>query len=60
MQWAIDQQPYLQGCLAMDSLWLKINNDNVIGGGAATLTGSSLIDQSNIDSVAEYAKAGTR
>ncbi|MDX1882070.1 substrate-binding domain-containing protein [Mycolicibacterium sp. 120270] len=60
VKWAVDQQPFLQGYLAIDSLWLYINNKNVIGGGEATLTGPSFIDESNIDSVAELAKAGTR
>ena len=58
--WAVDQQPFLQGYLAIDSLWLFINNKNLIGGGQPTLTGPSFIDQSNIDAVAELAKAGTR
>ena len=39
VQWAVDQQPFLQGYLAIDSLWLFINNKNLIGGGQATLTG---------------------
>ncbi|MGW4334683.1 substrate-binding domain-containing protein [Rhodococcus koreensis] len=60
IQWAVDQQPFLQGYLAVDSLWLYLNNGNVIGGGAPTLTGPAFIDQSNIDSIAEYAQAGTR
>ncbi|WP_374101107.1 substrate-binding domain-containing protein [Antrihabitans sp. YC2-6] len=60
VQWAVDQQPFLQGYLAVDSLWLYINNGNVIGGGQPTLTGPAFIDQSNIDSVAEYAANGTR
>jgi simple sugar transport system substrate-binding protein len=60
VQWAVDQQPYLQGYLAVDALWLYINNKNVIGGGAPTLTGPSFIDSSNIDAVASLAKAGTR
>lgn len=60
VQWAIDQQPYLQGYLAIDSLWLYLNNKNVIGGGKPTLTGPSFIDKTNIDSVAELAQAGTR
>ncbi|AKK28638.1 substrate-binding domain-containing protein [Mycobacterium sp. EPa45] len=60
VQWAVDQQPYLQGYLAIDSLWLYLNNKNVIGGGQATLTGPSFIDKSNIDAVAELAKGGTR
>jgi simple sugar transport system substrate-binding protein len=60
VQWAVDQQPFLQGYLAVDSLWLYLNNGNVIGGGQPTLTGPSFIDNSNIDAIAEYAKAGTR
>lgn len=60
VQWAVDQQPYLQGYLAVDSLWLYLSNGNVIGGGQPTLTGPAFIDKSNIDSVAEYAKRGTR
>ncbi|HYO00857.1 MAG TPA: substrate-binding domain-containing protein [Mycobacterium sp.] len=60
VQWAIDQQPYLQGYLAVDSLWLYLNNKNVIGGGKPTLTGPSFIDKTNIDSIAALAEAGTR
>jgi simple sugar transport system substrate-binding protein len=60
VQWAVDQQPFLQGYLAIDSLWLYLSNKNLIGGGQATLTGPSFIDKSNIDAVAELAKAGTR
>ena len=60
VKWAVDQQPFLQGYLAIDSLWLYLNNKNLIGGGQATLTGPSFIDETNIDSVAELAKSGTR
>jgi simple sugar transport system substrate-binding protein len=60
IQWAIDQQPFLQGYLAIDSLWLYFTNDNVIGGGRPTLTGPSFIDETNINSVAQRAEAGTR
>lgn len=60
VQWAVDQQPFLQGYLAIDSLWLYLNNKNTIGGGQATLTGPSFIDSSNIDAIAELAKSGTR
>jgi simple sugar transport system substrate-binding protein len=60
VEWAVDQQPFLQGYLAVDSIWLFINNKNLIGGGQATLTGPSFIDKSNIDAVAALAKAGTR
>ena len=58
--WAIDQQPYLQGYLAVDSLWLYFTNKNVIGGGRPTLTGPSFVDETNINSVADLAQAGTR
>ena len=60
VQWAVDQQPYLQGYLAVDSLWLYLSNGNVSGGGQPTLTGPAFIDESNIEAVAEYAKGGTR
>ena len=60
VQWAVDQQPYLQGYLAVDSLWLYLSNGNVLGGGQPTLTGPAFIDKSNIDAVADYAKGGTR
>jgi simple sugar transport system substrate-binding protein len=60
VQWAVDQQPFLQGYLAVDSLWLYLNNRNVIGGGQPTLTGPAFIDPSNIDAVAEFARSGTR
>ncbi len=58
--WAVDQQPFLQGYLAIDSLWLFINNRNLIGGGTPVLTGPAFIDKSNIDAIAEYAARGTR
>ena len=60
VQWAVDQQPYLQGYLAVDSLWLYKTNGNTIGGGQATLTGPAFIDKSNVASVEKFAAAGTR
>ena len=60
LQWAIDQQPYLQGYLSVDSLWLYKNNGNVLGGGLPTLTGPFLVDKSNIDVVGKFAEGGTR
>ncbi|CAN5228661.1 hypothetical protein BH09ACT8_BH09ACT8_24770 [soil metagenome] len=58
--WAVDQQPFLQGYLAFDSLSLYVTNNNVIGGGGPTLTGPSFVDGFNIDDVAARAKEGTR
>ncbi|ABS05517.1 sugar ABC transporter substrate-binding protein [Kineococcus radiotolerans] len=60
VKWAIDQQPYLQGYLAVDSLWLYKTNGNTIGGGQATLTGPAFIDSTNVDRVADFAANGTR
>jgi simple sugar transport system substrate-binding protein len=58
--WAIDQQPYLQGYLAVDALWLYKTNGNTIGGGSAVATGPAFIDSKNIDAVAQFAANGTR
>lgn len=60
VQWAVDQQPYLEGYLAIDSLWLYKYNGNTIGGGQPVLTGPSFIDASNIAKVAKFAAKGTR
>jgi simple sugar transport system substrate-binding protein len=60
VQWAVDQQPYLQGYLAVDSLWLYLTNGNVIGGGQTVLTGPSFIDSTNVAKVAQYAAVGNR
>ena len=60
VQWAVDQQPYLQGYLSVDSLWLYLTNGNIIGGGVTVLTGPAFIDASNVDAVAKYAAAGNR
>lgn len=60
LQWAIDQQPYLQGYLAVDSLWLQKTNGNVLGGGAAVLTGPYFVDRSNVERIAAFAAHGTR
>lgn len=60
LEWAIDQQPYLQGYESIDSLWLYKTNGNVLGGGQATLTGPYLIDKGNIDQITKFAEAGTR
>jgi len=60
VQWAVDQQPYLQGYEAVDSLWLYLTNGDVLGGGQSVLTGPSFIDSSNIAQIAVYAARGTR
>ncbi|MCX4817925.1 sugar ABC transporter substrate-binding protein [Streptomyces sp. NBC_01239] len=61
IEFAVDQQPYLQGYLAVDSLWLYKTNGNFSGGGAApVLTGPAFITKDNVDSVAGFAAKGTR
>jgi simple sugar transport system substrate-binding protein len=60
VQWSVDQQPYLEGYLAVDALWLYKVNGNVSGGGKPVLTGPSFITKDNIDAVAEFASNGTR
>ncbi|MFF0791516.1 sugar ABC transporter substrate-binding protein [Streptomyces spiralis] len=61
IQFAVDQQPYLQGYLAVDSLWLYKNNGNYSGGGVQpVLTGPAFVDKSNVDKVAQFAAKGTR
>jgi simple sugar transport system substrate-binding protein len=60
VQFLIDQQPYMQGYLAVDSLWLYKANGNVIGGGLPVPTGPYVVDKANIDSFAKFAAGGTR
>ncbi|MER6711031.1 MULTISPECIES: substrate-binding domain-containing protein [unclassified Streptomyces] len=61
VEFAVDQQPYLQGYLAVDALWLYRTNGNVSGGGTApVLTGPAFVTKDNVDTVAEFAKKGTR
>lgn len=60
IEYSVDQQPYLQGYLAVDSLWLNLSNGNDIGGGLPVLTGPSFVDSSNIDAIAGFAANNTR
>ncbi|WP_066525856.1 sugar ABC transporter substrate-binding protein [Corynebacterium bouchesdurhonense] len=58
--WAVDQQPYLQGYLAVDSLWLAKRNGGTLGGGQPVYTGPSFVDASNVERIEDAAKAGLR
>jgi simple sugar transport system substrate-binding protein len=61
VQFAVDQQPYLQGYLAVDALWLYRTNGNVSGGGVApVLTGPAFVTRANADAVGRHAAGGTR
>ncbi|WP_328766926.1 sugar ABC transporter substrate-binding protein [Streptomyces sp. NBC_00286] len=61
VQFAVDQQPYLQGYLAVDGIWLYENNGNFSGGGTApVLTGPAFVTEENVDAIAKFAEKGTR
>jgi simple sugar transport system substrate-binding protein len=60
IQFSIDQQPYVQGFMAVTALYLAIKNGNDIGGGGPVLTGPSFVDSSNIDKILPFAQKNTR
>ncbi len=60
IQWAVDQQPYVEGYESVDMLWLYIKNGDTVGGGGPVLTGPFFVNKDNAAAVAKYAKAGTR
>ncbi len=60
VEFAVDQQPYVQGYLAVTSLYLYLKNGNDIGGGKAVLTGPSFVDKSNIDKILPFTEKNTR
>ncbi|MGW2115332.1 sugar ABC transporter substrate-binding protein [Streptomyces zhihengii] len=57
---AVDQQPYLQGYLAVDGLWLHKVNGNVTGGGKPVLTGPALVTAEDVPALEKLTAAGTR
>jgi simple sugar transport system substrate-binding protein len=60
IEFSIDQQPYVQGYMAVQALWLNLTNGNDLGGGKPVLTGPSFVDKSNIEKIATYAANNTR
>ena len=60
IQFFVDQQPYLQGYMAISQLYLFKKNGNVLGGGKAVLTGPSFVDKSNIAQILPFVKRNTR
>jgi simple sugar transport system substrate-binding protein len=60
IMFAIDQQPYVQGYMAVSSLWLNLSNGNDIGGGGPVLTGPSFVDSTNVDQIVTYAQNNKR
>lgn len=57
---SVDQQPYVQGYLAIESLYLLKKNGNDIGGGKPVLTGPSFVDSKNIGAILPFVKNNTR
>jgi len=60
LEFCIDQQPYLQGYLAITQLYLYKKNGNILGGGKASLTGPSFVDKSNVDAILPFINKNTR
>ena len=60
LQFCIDQQPYLQGYLAVTQLYLFKKNGNVLGGGKPSLTGPSFVDTTNVDAILPFINQNTR
>jgi simple sugar transport system substrate-binding protein len=56
----IDQQPWLQGYLSVDSLWQNHRGAFKIGGGQPTLTGPAVVDSTNAEQVLQFAQEGVR
>jgi simple sugar transport system substrate-binding protein len=60
IQFCIDQQPYLQGYLAVTQLYLYKKNGNILGGGGPSLTGPSFVDSTNVDTILPFINQNTR
>ncbi|WP_338701985.1 sugar ABC transporter substrate-binding protein [Streptomyces sp. Q6] len=60
VSFAVDQQPYLQGYLAVDELWLYKTNANVLGGGKPVFTGPALVTEKDVPKLEKYTARGTR
>jgi simple sugar transport system substrate-binding protein len=60
IEFAIDQQQYLQGYLPIVFLTLYKENANTVGGGQPVLTGPGFVDKDNAATVEKLAGEGTR
>jgi simple sugar transport system substrate-binding protein len=60
IDFAVDQQQYLQGYLPVVFLTLYKSNANTVGGGEPVLTGPGYVTKDNAETVAQLAKDGTR
>jgi simple sugar transport system substrate-binding protein len=60
LQFCIDQQPYLQGYLAITQLYLFKKIGNVMGAGKPSLTGPTFVDSTNVDKILPFIDQNTR
>jgi simple sugar transport system substrate-binding protein len=60
IEFAVDQQQYLQGYLPVVFLKLFNDNANTVGGGQPVLTGPGFVDKANASTVKKLAEEGTR
>ena len=60
IEFSVDQQPYVQGYMAVEGLWLQLTNGNDLGGGQPVRTGPSIVDKTNIDQILPYTQKNTR
>jgi simple sugar transport system substrate-binding protein len=60
VEFAVDQQQYLQGYLPIVFLKLYRQNANTVGGGQPVLTGPGFVDKTNVATVQKLTDAGTR
>ncbi len=60
IEFSIDQQPYVQGYMAVTALYLNLKNGNDLGGGGPVLTGPSFVDSTNIETILPFTENNTR
>lgn len=60
IQFAVDQQQYLQGYLPVQMLMLYKRNLSTVGGGQPVLTGPALVTKENAAQVQKFAENGLR
>lgn len=60
MEFAIDQQQYAQGYMAVTLLYLNLTNGHELGGGQPIYTGPGFVTKDNVAKVKELVAAGTR
>ncbi len=60
IEFAVDQQPFVQSYLGVVGLYLKSINGNDIGGGQPVYSGPAFVTKENADAILTFAENGTR